>query len=103
MLARPDLPKLPSHLHRSRILYFNIEGSGRLHDLVEGVLLIAQIGGPLLGANRKAFAHFETYRFCDAVRILQHKLAPAEAVTQLAACRRNCRRKSPGQWLVQRA
>jgi hypothetical protein len=27
------------------------------------VLIDAQIGSPLSGANRKTFAHFETYRF----------------------------------------
>jgi hypothetical protein len=29
----------------------------------ECVLINAQIRGPLSGANRKTFAHFETYRF----------------------------------------
>jgi hypothetical protein len=29
----------------------------------ECVLINAQIRGPLSGANRKRFAHFETYRF----------------------------------------
>src|SRR6266496_5928219 len=31
------------------------------------VLINAQIGGPLSGANRKIFAHFELYRFCTDI------------------------------------
>ena len=37
--------------------------SWRREDRRECVLINAQIRGPLSGANRKTFAHFETYRF----------------------------------------
>jgi hypothetical protein len=54
------------HGQKRELGVVTITSLGRLDitgPITEGRVLIAQIGGPLLGANPKTFAHFETYRF----------------------------------------